>query len=249
MVNRFNFYDFLGYIIPGAFVTALLLYFIGSIFGRPEILLIYLQGFGETIVFLVVSYVVGHLIQARGRKIEQKEKDNWGGYFSVQFLKDDNTFYTSDFRNIVKKMAQSQFGLSVDLVGNEVTQEQKDRRHQEIFDLCYAFVAQKGVSGQVAIHNAIYGMFRALLAVREVATFLAAVTTIRHASFLGIYWYASGPGYYQPESTHLIISLLFLLFFLGIGSFLRARLRHFAQRFVDSVFRNFMVYEGTKGKK
>jgi hypothetical protein len=230
-------------------VTALLVYFIGGMFGRPEILLTYLQGFGETIIFLVVSYVVGHVVQGRGRMIEQKEKDVWGGYFSVQFLRHDNSFYSPDFKNMLKKAAQSQFGLAVDLAGNEVTQEQKDKRHQEVFELCYALVVQKGISGQVEIHNATYGMFRASLAAREVGIFLAAIAAIRHASLLGIYWYASGLAYYEPESTNLIISLLILVLLLGIGSFLKARLRHFAQRFVDSVYRNFAVYEVTKEER
>lgn len=243
MQSKFSLYDFLGYIIPGAFLTMLLVYLIGGILGKGEVLLTYVNGVGETIIFLVVSYVVGHVVQARGRMIEEKEKDAWGGYFSMQFLRSENDFYTSELKRILKQEAKSQFGLTVDLPDIILpTQEQKDKRYQEIFNLCYALVVQKGLSMQVDIHNAVYGMFRGGLAVREAVIFVSAIAAMKHATVMGIYWRISGPALYEPEAINLIISLFLLSLSLGVGRFLRRRLRHFAQRFVDSVYRNFLVY-------
>jgi len=242
MSNRSNFYDFLSYIIPGSLAVLLLLFFIGSIFGTPGVLISYVSGFGETIVFLIVGYFAGHLIQARGRQIELKEKDEWGGYFSIQFLRESNDFYTADFKGTLKRNAESEFGLPVDIADNSVTQEQKDKRHQEIFNLCYDFVVQKGISRSPDIHNGIYGMFRGAMVVWEIGITLALVTTVRHAAFLGYHFYSMGVSYHEPETTQLIIAVVLMAFFLGTKRFLKARFKHFGQRFVDSVFRNFLTF-------
>jgi hypothetical protein len=237
MADRFNFYDFLGYIIPGAFVTLLFIYTIGSIFGTLNQIFSYISGLGETIIFLMISYLVGHLIQARGRQIELKEKDKWGGYFSIQFLREGNQFYTAKFKDILKKKAKAQFGLDVDISGN-----QQDKRHQEIFNLCYAFVVQKGVSRQTDIFNAIYGMFRALLAIREIAVFLFSVLTLYNIVTLSIVFFNHGLGWYQAESINLIVSLVLLGISVVSYKYLSSRFQHFAQRFVDSIFQNFLIY-------
>jgi len=244
--NRFNFYDFLAYIIPGSVVTVLLVYFIGSICGNPGFLFTYVTGLSGSIIFLVIGYMAGHIIQARGRQIELKEKDKWGGYFSVQFLRNDNNFYTASFKKLIKEKTKSQFGIPVDLKG-AATEENRNKRYQEIFNLCYELILQKGISGRTNIQNAVYGMFRGAIAAREVAIFLASVASLRHLTFLVIYLYASKSAYYyEPEILNATISLLLLAFFLGTGSFLRARFKHFAQRFVDSVYRSFITYQLTK---
>lgn len=242
MSNRLNFYDFLSYIIPGSLAVFLVLYFMGSILGTPGVLISYVSGFGETIVFLIVGYFAGHLIQARGRQIELRQKDEWGGYFSIQFLRESNDFYTADFRRTLKRNAESEFGLPVDIAGNGVIQEQKDKRYQEIFNLCYDFVVQKGVSRSTDIHNGIYGMFRGAIVVWEIGIFVALVAAVRHAAFLGYRFYSMGVSYHEPETTQLIIGIVLLVFFLGTKRFLKARFKHFGQRFVDSVFRNFLAY-------
>lgn len=242
MQAKLNFYDFLSYIIPGSLATILILYFIGSLLGMPSILVTYVSGFGETIIFLIVGYFIGHLIQARGRQIEMKEKDSWGGYFSVQFLREGNDFYTVDFKQNLKKNAESQFGLSVDLAGEKVTQEQKEKRYQEIFNLCYDLVVQKGISRITDVHNGIYGMFRGALTLWEIGIVLSVISALRHAAFLAYHSYLLGLGYYEPETTQIIISVALLVFFLVTNRFLRTRLKHFGQRFVDSVYRNFLTY-------
>jgi len=239
MASRFSFYDFLGYIIPGAFVTLLIMYTIGSIFGTLNQVFSYIGGLGETVIFLVISYLIGHLIQARGRQIELKEKDKWGGYFSIQFLRKDNDFYTSDFKNILKKQAKAQFGLPVDIRGD---QNQEDKRHQEIFNLCYAFVIQKGISRQTDIFSAVYGMFRALLVIREIAIFLFSILTLYNVINLVVIYNRYGWGWYQSESINLLVSSVLLAISLVSNKYLSARFQHFAQRFVGSIFQNFVAY-------
>jgi hypothetical protein len=242
VANRFNFYDFLGYIIPGSFVAVLLVYAIGAICGDAALFLKYASGVGETIIFLVLGYLIGHLIQARGKQIEDKEKKSWGGFFSVRFLKENDLHYMPDYKKLLKENAAQHFDLSVDLSGEGITDEMKDHRYQDIFDLCYEFDIQKGISRQVDTHNAIYGMFRGMLAVREIGIALASIVTLRNIIVMANYWFAKAQVNYDLEIPNLIIGVAILAFFITIGPFLQKRLEQVARRFADSVYRSFLAY-------
>ena len=117
-----------------------------------------------------------------------------------------------------------------------------DRRHQELFNLCYSFVAQKGISQQADIQNGIYGMHRGIIAVWLLSLPLFVVAVLRHsalavASALG---FADTP--FDEIRWHLSLAGAAVTTILATLPFLRRRLAHFGRRFVDAVYRGFYVY-------
>jgi hypothetical protein len=248
VASKFNFYDFLGYIIPGSFLTLVFAYLLFSSLGETDVLVKNLSGFGETIIFLVIGYFVGHLIQVRGAWIEREEKKRWGGWFSIQFLRKDNNHYTEDFKRRLKESAEKQFGI-VEIKGGR--KEIRDRRYQEIFQLCYTSVVQKGASGQADIFNAICLMLRGILAVCEVVAIIAGLAVVFDIYQLINYWRESAMTYFMGELPSLAIAaaILAIALFLRLRPVLRDRLKHFAELFVDSIYRNFVVDTTAPKKK
>ena len=68
MTSRFSLYDFLGYIIPGAILLLAVIYWTESVLEFDLVTVGSISGVGQTTLFLIVAYLVGHLMQAFGRK-------------------------------------------------------------------------------------------------------------------------------------------------------------------------------------
>jgi hypothetical protein len=194
-----------------------------------------ISGVSGTVLFLIVSYLVGHLVQTFGREIEALEKRRWGGYFSIQFLRASDKFYSPHFKRRLRTLAQRMFGLPP-------LDEADDQKCQEMFNLCYSLVAQNNACTHAELHNATYGMLRGILAVWYLIIPLFVVSVVRHStvaigSFAG-WWDAS----FSEVGWHLALTLLLSLLGLAAIPFLRNRFAHFGRRFVDAVYRSFYVY-------
>jgi hypothetical protein len=245
MTSRFSFYDFLGYIIPGAILLLALTYWAESVVKFDLVTVGSVSDVGQTTLFLIVAYLVGHLMQAFGREFEKREARNWGGYFSVQFLRPDATFYTEDFKSQLLDAIRGTFGLTplVDAPDSEM----RDRRLQEMFNVCYTYVIQRGIGQHAEIHNATYGFFRGALVLWLVVIPLFFIAVLRHAAIA----VASGLDYNQTPfdevKWHLVVSGTAVLLAGATYPFLRERFKHFGWRFVDAVYRSFLVSVSSGG--
>ena len=245
MTSRFGFYDFLGYIIPGAILLLALTYWAESVLKFDLVTVGSISDVGQTTLFLIVAYLVGHLMQAFGRQLEKREAKSWGGYFSVQFLRPDDTFYTQDFKKRLLHAIREAFGLTplVDPPDNKT----RDRRLQEMFDVCYTYVIQRGIGQHAEIHNATYGFFRGALVLWLVVIPLFFVAVLRHASIA----VASALDYNQTPfdevKWHLTVAGMAALLAGVTYPLLRERFQHFGRRFVDAVYRSFFVSVSSGG--
>lgn len=68
--SRFNFYDYAGFIAPGTAFLLGLVYFVPEVWGLTE-KLIKESSLGALGLFLLIAYVVGHLLEGVGVLIEK----------------------------------------------------------------------------------------------------------------------------------------------------------------------------------
>ncbi len=241
MQPRFNFYDFVGYIIPGTLGTLFTVAFLNRVLGVGELSLDSISGFSGTLLFLILIYFVGHVIQALGRIVEQKEVERWGGWPSERFLRPEDTRYSSEFKEQLLGTAMEYF--TVKPVTAEAGSERIRQWRQELFGLCYALIVQKGVAQHTETYNGIYGLWRGLLVSFYVGFWVFLVESLKH-----VWWIASiatttgGDGISRVQLEPFALSVIATLFFGMSLPFARSRFKHFGERFVDSVYRNFLAY-------
>jgi len=239
MISKLTFYDFLGYIVPGSILLLILVYWAESVVEFDLITVGSISGTGETVLFLVVAYLAGHLIQVAGRRFELSEKGKWGGYFSVQFLRPDSSYYSAEFRERLLGRVHETFDIAP--LQDEGDEKARDGRLQEIFNLCYTLVVQRGISQHADIHNAIFGMFRGVIVLWLFAIALFTIAVLRHSAVTvaSVLDYNETP--IDEVKWHLVVTGLAAFAAVATLGSLRDRFRHFGQRFVDAVYRSFYV--------
>lgn len=237
MKDKFNLYDLLGYIVPGTLVCILLILFFNRVLGISSLTLESFQSFGESLIFLIVAYFVGQLVQARANVVEEKEIRSWGGWFSQQFLRDSDGHYGTDFKKKLKNSIKEYFDIDVS------AKESGDKEYQEAFNLCYSLIVQKGAAQHTEIHNGIYSLYRGFIVTCQLGVLLFSIELAKHISIIGFKWIVLR---HFPMSEYglegVLVSFIFILLFLGGLTYSKKRLKRFGRRFADSVYRNFYVY-------
>jgi len=240
MQNKFNFYDFIGYVIPGSLGCVFLYWFIEGFFGFS--LHLEVQSIGESILFLGLAYFIGHLIQAYGNTIEKSAMQRWGGLFSEQFLRDDNSYYTPTFKSALHESWKSVFGESAEFGSNDEIQR---KRRQELFNLCYNLIVQEGAALHTEIFNGLYSLYRGMSAATNIGIIVSACVTAKHTllllfQLLRIYL-SSGP-FWLFSDLQLGLGISALIILILIRKPIKKRFKRFAQYFANSVYMNFYVW-------
>lgn len=239
MQDKLTLYDFLGFIIPGTLCLLLFYWFLISFLSYP--ISLSLSSIGDSILFLVVSYSMGHIVQSLGNRLEYKLIDKWGGWYSDTILENNNDHYTNEFKTNIKEYIQNRFNLSYD-VENE---EQQLIRKNEIFNLCYSTILQENMAPHTEIFNGHYGLYRGLLTVSWIGFIIAIITTLKHGvlSILELSGINYDFGYFGKfYIQHLMIGCVFIPLFYLASTIFEKRLKRFSLRFADSVYRNFYAW-------
>jgi hypothetical protein len=244
MQNKFNFYDFIGYVIPGMLACIFLYWLLVGILSLP--IEVELKSLGESILFLGLAYFFGHLVQAYGNSIETEAVKKWGGWFSDQLMRDDNSYFTPSFKTDLRSAMKKVFGDPTDVGGDD--QNQKARR-QELFNLCYSLIVQEGAALHTEIFNGVYSLYRGMLAATNIGIITSVIIIIKHLIILILNCFKisvpSSP-IWTFSGFHLGIGIGALLLFLLIHHPLEARFERFAQHFANSVYRSFYVWSKRK---
>jgi len=95
MIERFNFYDIYGYVIPGLVLLAVVWLPVAVLTGQGISI-----GVTEGVIATVLAYVVGHLLQQFSRKIVPTER---GGAKPSSFVLDGNTSMLAALTTRVKE--------------------------------------------------------------------------------------------------------------------------------------------------
>lgn len=153
-MKQFDFYEFAGILVPGATVlTGAVLLFPG--WGLPA--LIKDTSVGGLGVFVVLAYVLGHLVQAVGNGIEWVWWRLWGG-MPTDWLrtKPDCILAPSQFATLEKSI-KSRLGNDGILIAQS-TREQWYAVTRQV----YAAVAGAGRAARIDIFNGNYGLNRGI---------------------------------------------------------------------------------------
>ena len=163
MFDKFNFYDFLGYVLPGAAVS-LTVYWVGkTAFHIP------FPDLGADLttsfVFLGISYVVGHLVQGLGSIYERGQLKEGKGLEEWLLMKDVPELRAVDrFPDDVVKRIQT--------IGKDVFGTGGDT---EIFNEAYALIVQKSLAQHTEIFLAMKGLARGMLIATYIGLLIGAL--------------------------------------------------------------------------
>jgi hypothetical protein len=166
-VNRtFDFYEYAGFIIPGAALTLGLLLFFPE--GRA---LFTKEGvtFGELGLFILVAYAVGQLVQGIGNFVEWLWWKPWGGVPSKRVLAGD--YLSAEQRKRLIEAMKKDTKVNRDLVTVDRAE------YGGIVREVYAIVSGAGKAARVDTFNGNYGLLRGLAAAFLALIIIALVLT------------------------------------------------------------------------
>lgn len=235
METKFSFYDFISNIIPGAVVLWSFSFLLRSL---PISIPIQISGgVAETTIFLILAYFVGNLVQTLSKRYENRLRTAWDGFPSVRFLREEDSFYSEDFKTALRKAITTFFKLpdspaSFEDASAEGIKKAKDKHNQELFNLCYTFVENNKASDKPYILNSLYGFFRGLITASSICILIFGVLTLWR--FVEIIWYGG-------NVWSLIVAVVLLAFFVFARKLSKERTKQRSENFADSVYRSFFV--------
>lgn len=150
MKKEFSFFEFVGFIVPGTLAALSIEVFLEIIYQKS---FIQFSSVGESIIFIVIAYAIGHIIQAIGDLIEipfWKLQCGWPGKWAL-----------SSKIKLSKKL-----GLSINeinLLKAKVQQEFHELSNRDYTSNVCKYLISKNISMQrIEIFNANYSMSRGL---------------------------------------------------------------------------------------
>lgn len=169
MIERFNFFDIYGYLLPGAFLLALGWLPAGIVAGAwPQ------AEFEFALIGGIASYILGHLLQIAHRYLfTVTTKDAHGkDRFPHDLLLDasDNTF-TPVLKRQIADQIQKRFGLEV-TNGGDISDGSLEKRRFDAFQLCRRWLIQEKAVSYAEQFQGLYELRRGLAAGCLAATFL-----------------------------------------------------------------------------
>jgi len=146
MKKEFSFYEFVGILVP----SAILLYATQLIFEfTHQKQIIDFSKFGETVIFIIICYGVGHILQSLGNIFENILWFIYGG-MPTKWLTNKNRFGKTLFENPlnqkIEEKVKQKFGDGIKDYGR----------------LTYNLIFQKEKTARIDIFNGNYSLFRGL---------------------------------------------------------------------------------------
>lgn len=158
MVERLNFYDVYGYLIPGlVFVTLLWLPFAveNETFLKLDL--------SSALLVLVLSYVAGHLIQGLAINALPSTKKDKGNRYPSDFLLDRNdTNLSPEVKDRVTLRITIKFGLDVGDPNRPEDRLMVSKRRSDAFFMCRRALIQAGLASYAEQFEGMYALMRGL---------------------------------------------------------------------------------------
>jgi len=118
-------------------------------------------GLAETSVLIALAYVTGLLLQGISQGITEKILTKiWGGFPSARWLLQEDNKFSKGYKEKIFQLVQKKFNIALDSGGSR---DERMKKNQEIFYLCYNAVDKAKLSERPQLFNAQYGLFRCLL--------------------------------------------------------------------------------------
>lgn len=189
MIERFNFYDIYGYLLPGLALVALVWLPFGIVAGRwPP------ADWGSAIVGLVLAYVLGHVLQTlAARALPSTVRDSTGSrrYPSDVLLDDGDTTLLPELKQRLIARIFSRFDIDVS-TSRTADRELRRRRREDAFFLCRRTLTAKGAGSYAEQFEGMYVLMRGLMAVAILTAGYhagwAAGPLLMHPAIEGLSW-------------------------------------------------------------
>lgn len=144
LMSKLNLYDHIGYLLVGSIGLLILTY---DLWLLEKSNIMPVVTFENAIIWLVVTYFTGHVVQAIANVVT-----GW----TKKILKEDKDSYSSADQAILKD-AKVWFGF-------------KDMTDRETFQYCYMLACAKDITGHVTAFNAYYSLYRGWLVIFTIQT-------------------------------------------------------------------------------
>jgi hypothetical protein len=234
MQSKLNFYDFAGYIIPGFLLMLFLWWFLLSCFYIS--LDIKIESIQESIVVIVVVYLLGHIIQIFGRRFEDKLMRVDGIWFSERYLSDSDECFTPYFKSELRKAMESVFGKPT-YVGNNDNNHKK--RRKELFNLCISLIAQGKADSLSQIYLGICGLFRGIYVTIGIGIFTGIIIIVKELLVLFFPLISTSIPIHTFSSLQLGIDIVIFASLLFLKNPIRERFIYFSEKYAESVYYSF----------
>ena len=166
MSSKFDAYEMIGVITPGSIV----LFGLALLF--PDLkALFFAQGFslGDLGLFLVLSFVAGHLIQAVGNLLETAVWTAFGGMPTDWLIEKPEKLIHQTQIDRLRQAVQSEFGCDL--------QQAEAAEWAPIVTEMYAAVQAQGDTGRIDSFNRTYGLMRGVTAALGLLAVIALIVT------------------------------------------------------------------------
>lgn len=237
---NFSFFDLLSYLTPSALFFVFSLWFMDE-FANFQIDIIQ-DSFEISIILFLLLYILGHLIQGIGKKIEEKNIRNlFKKDYQAIFLTDENPKFTKIFKNNLKLWIRDVFDYPISEISFSINDSEYNKANlEELFYLCYSMVRQKKVESYVPIFYSIRGLFRGLIVTFCGIIILSLMLVIK----LIIMYIIS----FSIQNQTLILSIIVLFSSIYFAFLSISRFDHFTNLFTEYVYRDFYVWASTNIK-
>ena len=143
MIERFNFYDVYGNLLPGlAFLTLLWLPFGITQHFWPS------TAFTSAVAALAFAYILGHILQSFASTVfGSKARDSKGRrrYPSSFFLDPEDTTFPSEFKQRLQKEVATRFGLNLNVSAYGGEAKETDAQRRTAFFLCRGLLVREEI--------------------------------------------------------------------------------------------------------
>jgi hypothetical protein len=246
MFERFNFYDFYGYFVPGGFFwmcVAPLAYAIWTLVAgtAPPVGNL---GLGESVILLFVAYVTGHVLQTLARFyriLDDKNRDLGTSLLRIgRTPGSDRSIFSDSLRGAIHDAIAARLGIAK--VDHSNVDEETCR---ERFQLAYSHVIVTKSASYVEIYNGLYALYRGLYCV---ALLCGQVTKVVLIVWLLYHILAVTLRHLWPLGVQLVsLGVLFtaMIGFQLMLEPLRQRFQEFSNNFARAVCQEMLTLAGS----
>lgn len=247
--TKFDIYDFVGFVIPGAVVFLILSWFIKAFLAVSFSILSISDGVA-VLVILVAGYFLGHIMHAIGKVL-------LGDYEikRFKFWTEALDGSTNEYREHIVEALDQTFSLQPPFKKQKEYEslDTYKKRTNELFHLTRALLRKANMATNIDTLEAICNMYRGMYACAFVSAVICLLISLKQLVIIlqlmpnqppisGISpdWYK---GFIAPNTDQFILGFtLTLLFVVSAYTLLRPAWRTYKSYYVNSLFTNFDLW-------
>ncbi|RPH92861.1 hypothetical protein EHM69_11810 [candidate division KSB1 bacterium] len=223
-----SFRDIMRYVVPGAVALAIIIWFlngfVGIHFGTFD------ADLGTSILFLLASYVVGHVLDLFGGIVLGKRMNSLAKNTVVAVKNASPDTFTQEFRDKLSQKVRERFNLPLET--------------DEVFDLCdNAILGETAAQGRERL-GALSGLYRGMLEAAWLGIGFSGLVVLKHLvlyilPLLNII--VPVTAFLDYEELHLVVGIVLLVLFVILLKPIRRRTESMTESYVYETFHAFYV--------